>query len=144
MSKILAIDYGLKRCGIAITDDAKMIASPLTTVGEKELLDFVKKQIETNKVDEIVIGLPATLKGEATDATAHVNAFYTALKEKHPGIAIELHDERFTSLLAQKSIHMMELPKMKREKKGLLDKVSAAVLLQSYMDNKQFKQKNKL
>jgi putative Holliday junction resolvase len=144
MSKILAIDYGLKRCGIAITDDAKMIASPLTTVYEKELLDFVKKQVETNKVDEIVIGLPVNLKGESTDATNHVNAFFIVLKEKHPGIAIELYDERFTSLLAQKSIHMMNLPKQKREQKGLLDKVSAAVLLQSYMDHKQFKQKNKL
>ncbi|HYG52347.1 MAG TPA: Holliday junction resolvase RuvX [Flavobacteriales bacterium] len=144
MSKILAIDYGLKRCGIAITDDAKMIASPLTTVAEKELLEFVKKQIETNKVDEIVIGLPTGLKGENTDATAYVQAFFTTLKEKHPGVVIELYDERFTSLLAQKSIHMMDLPKKKREQKGLLDKVSAAVLLQSYMNHKQFKLKNKL
>ncbi len=142
MSKILAIDYGLKRCGIAITDDLKMIGSPLTTVFEKELVDFVTKQILENKVDEVVIGLPSNLKGESTDATIHVNKFFDVLKNKFPTLLIVLHDERFTSLLAQKSIHTMETGKKKRETKGLLDKVSAAVLLQSYLENKLFKKNN--
>lgn len=144
MSKILAIDYGLKRCGVAITDDIKMLATPLTTVMENELLDFVVKQVEQNKVDEIVVGLPSNLKGESTDATAHVNKFFEVLKAKHPTLTLALHDERFTSLLAQKSIHTMQTGKKKRETKGLLDKVSAAVLLQSYIEHKSFRQKNNI
>lgn len=144
MSKILAIDYGLKRCGIAITDDIKMLATPLTTILEKELIDFVNKQVAENKVDEIVVGLPSNLKGQSTDATIHVNKFFAILKTKHPNLILALHDERFTSLLAQKSIHTMQIAKHKREKKGLLDKVSAAVLLQSYLENKSFKQKNNI
>lgn len=144
MSKILAIDYGLKRCGIAITDDIKMLASPLTTVLEKELLAFVDKQVLENKVDEIVVGLPSNLKGESTDATIHVNKFFEVLKAKHPTLLLALHDERFTSLLAQKSIHTMQIAKKKRETKGLLDKVSAAVLLQSYLESKSFKNKNNI
>jgi putative Holliday junction resolvase len=144
MSKILAIDYGLKRCGIAITDDIKMLASPLTTVLESELLAFVEKQVLENKVDEIVVGLPSNLKGESTDATIHVNKFFEVLKIKHPSLTLALHDERFTSLLAQKTIHAMQTGKKKRETKGLLDKVSAAVLLQSYLENKSFKNKNNI
>jgi len=141
MSKILAIDYGLKRCGIAITDDAKMIASPLTTVLETELRSFLKKQISENKVDEIVIGLPVNMKGEATDVTAEVRKLFEELKTVFPDVHIELADERFTSLLAQKSIGMMQIKKTKREEKGLLDKVSAAILLQSYLDHKSSKNK---
>lgn len=144
MSKILAIDYGLKRCGIAITDDVKMLATPLTTVLEKELLEFVNKQVLENKVDEIVVGLPSNLKGESTDATVHVNKFFDILKTKYPNLVLALHDERFTSLLAQKSIHTMQTAKKKRETKGLLDKVSATILLQSYLENKSFKQKNNI
>src|SRR5687768_6733465 len=80
MSKVLAIDYGMKRCGIAITDDVKMIASPLTTIPETELRNFVQKQIRENKVDEIVIGLPVNLKGEATHVTAQVQKLFEELK----------------------------------------------------------------
>lgn len=136
MSKILSIDYGLKRCGIAITDDLKMIASPLTTVENATLADFVKKQVEQNKVDEIVLGYPTNLKGEDTHLTEEVRKFFAVLKTAYPTLKIELYDERFTSSLAQKSISMMNLPKNKREEKGLLDKVSAAILLQNYMDRK--------
>lgn len=139
MSKILAIDYGLKRCGIAITDDAKMIASPLTTVDEKELMDFIQKQVSGNKVDEVVLGYPTNLKGGDTHLSEAVRQFHEKLRNTFPGLVIALYDERFTSLMAQKSIGMMDLPKNKREQKGLLDKVSAAILLQNYMEAKRFK-----
>jgi putative Holliday junction resolvase len=139
MSKILAIDYGLKRCGIAITDDIKMVASPLTTIEQAGLMDFIKKQVNENKVDEIVLGYPVNLKGEDTHLTAAVRKFYAELKTVFPLLAVELYDERFTSSMAQKSISMMDLPKNKREQKGLLDKVSAAILLQNYMDAKRFR-----
>lgn len=139
MSKILAIDYGMRRCGIAITDDVKMIASPLTTVEQSTLMDFIKKQVAENRVDEIVLGYPVNLKGEDTHLTAEVRTFYTALQTAFPTLVVELYDERFTSSMAQKSIHMMDLPKNKREQKGLLDKVSAAILLQNYMEAKRFK-----
>lgn len=139
MSKILAIDYGLKRCGIAITDDVKMIASPLTTVDQQKLMDFIRQQVLQNKVDEIVIGYPVNLKGEDTHLTAAVKLFYAELTKTFPQLVIEWYDERFTSLLAQKSISMMDLPKNKREQKGLLDKVSAAILLQNYLDAKKFR-----
>lgn len=139
MSKILAIDYGLKRCGIAITDDIKMVASPLTTIECAGLIDFIKKQVKENKVDEIVLGYPVNLKGEDTHLTAEVRKFYAELKTVFPLLVVELYDERFTSSLAQKSITMMDLPKNKREQKGLLDKVSAAILLQNYMDAKRYR-----
>lgn len=133
MSKILAIDYGLKRCGIAITDDARIIASPLTVVDEKELLSFLRTQVELNKVTEIVIGLPVNLKGEDTHSSKSVQDLFEKLKATFSQVKIELLDERFTSLLAQRAIHQMQLPKQKREQKGLIDKVSAAILLQNYL-----------
>lgn len=134
MGRIMAIDFGMKRCGIALTDDLKMIASPFDTIERTKLDDFIQKQVQSNKVDEIVIGLPIDLKGKDTDATFEVKKFYDELKQKFTTIRIELMDERFTSMLAQKSIHQMQLPKHKREQKGLIDKVSAAILLQNYLE----------
>lgn len=132
----MAIDYGLKRCGIALTDDLKMIASPFDTVLTTQLDHFLQQQINSNKVDEIVIGLPIDLKGNDTDATNAVRSFYEAVKSKFSTVKFHLMDERFTSMLAQKSIHQMQLPKLKREKKGLIDKVSAAILLQNYLETR--------
>ncbi len=131
--KIIAIDYGLKRCGIAITDDLQMIASPLKTIEEHELFDFLKKQISTNSVIHLVLGYPKDLKGNSTDATNAVNVIFKKLKLQFPTIEITLFDERFTSLIAQRSIHEMQLPKNKREQKGLVDQISAAILLQDYL-----------
>jgi putative Holliday junction resolvase len=135
MGKILAIDYGLKRCGIAVTDDLRMIASPLTTVEEKVLMDFVKKQVESNRVDHVVIGLPTDLKGQDTDATQHVKLFFDQLKNVFPDLAVNLYDERFTSGMASKSLVEMNMKKSKRMEKGMVDQVSAAILLQGYLES---------
>lgn len=141
MGKVLAIDYGLKRCGIAITDDLQMIASPHSTVNEIELVDFLIKLNKSNNIDAIVIGLPIDLRGKETHSSAAVKNIYDKLKSLFPSINIILFDERFTSGIAAKSMIEMNLKKSKRKEKGILDQISATIILQDYLNSKN---KNKM
>ncbi len=136
MARILAIDYGKKRCGIAVTDPMQIIAQGLTTVNTPELLNFLKDYCLTEEVECFVVGLPLNLQAEATDATAAADQFVSRLQEQFPDKAIERIDERFTSVLAQRAIIASGVKKKKRRNKALLDEVSATIILQSYMDRK--------
>lgn len=129
----MAIDYGTKRCGIAVTDPSKIIATGLTTVHSKDIIDWLKKYMEKEPVETIVVGEPKDLRGNATDATQHANAFAALLKKTFPALPIARVDERFTSKMASKTILDSGLKKKDRQNKELVDEVSATILLQHYM-----------
>jgi putative Holliday junction resolvase len=134
MSKILSIDFGLKRTGLAMTDDAKMFAFGLETVDSKTLMDKIGSLIEKEKVDEIVLGLPKRLNNEDSHITENVHLLKEAIQKKFPVLKVELLDERFTSKMASQAMHAAGATKKQKKEKGLIDKVSATIILQSYLD----------
>lgn len=136
MGRILAIDYGTKRVGIAVTDECCIIASPLTTVHSKDLIQFLLDYTMKNVVDVIVVGEPRTLRDEPTDSTKVIDEFSVHLGRKIPHVKVERMDERFTSAIAKQSILMAGVGKKKRQNKGLVDEISATLILQSFMERK--------
>ena len=137
MGRILSIDYGLKRTGIAVTDPLKIIASPFDTVQSKDLLDWLSEYKDKENVERIVVGMPTNLDQSNTHMTAPVDKLIELLKAKFPDIPISHIDERFTSKLAQQAMVIGGMKKKERQKKQNVDKVSAAIILQSYLDRKQ-------
>ena len=136
MSKVLSIDFGLKRTGLAITDDAKMFAFGLDTVESKVLMDKITSLVKDEKVDEIVIGLPKRLNNEDSHVTENVRLLKEAIENKFPLLTVVLLDERFTSKMASSAMHTAGATKKQKKEKGLIDKVSATIILQSYLDGK--------
>lgn len=136
MGRILAIDYGTKRVGLAVTDPLQLIANPLETVHAKDVLAYLKAYVQREPVDVIIIGMPARLSGEATDATQHVVGFVRILKKEFPALPVHTVDERFTSKMAQQAMLAGGLKKKARQDKGTVDRVSAAIILQSYLESR--------
>ncbi|MHC2991035.1 Holliday junction resolvase [Pontibacter sp. HJ8] len=136
MGRILAIDYGNKRVGLAATDTLQIIASPLETVHAQDVLAYLKDYTNREAVEAIVVGMPRRLTGEATDATPHVIGFVRKLQKEFPGIPVHTVDERFTSSMAQKAMLAGGLKKKDRQDKGTVDRVSAAIILQSYLESR--------
>lgn len=136
MARIVALDYGQKRTGIAVTDPMQMIVSPLTTVATHETISFLKKYTEKESISLFVIGWPLQLNGKEGAATRLVANFMRMLKRYFPKVPIIPYDERFTSLMAQHSLVQLGLSKKQRQEKGRLDKISAAIILQSFMESK--------
>ncbi len=136
MARILAIDYGTKRCGIAVTDPLQIIATGLTTVHSKDIIEWLKKYMQEQPVEAIVIGEPKDLKGNKTDASVHADGFATLVRKTFPGLKIVRVDERFTSKMASRTILESGLKKKDRQDKALVDEVSATILLQSYLEMK--------
>ena len=134
MSQILAIDYGRARCGIAVTDDMQIIASGLETVPTKEIFIFLKNYFSLNKVEQIVVGLPTDLKGNLNEVEVHILKFIEKFKTEFPMVEVARFDERFTSKMASFFISQSGKSKKKREEKGLIDKVSATIILQNYLE----------
>ncbi len=133
MSKIIAIDYGSKRVGVAITDSLKMIAFGLSTILTEEVFIFLDELIKKESVSEIVVGLPKNLDNSQNEITDAVSAFINKLNQKYPDIVINSIDERFTSKMAKKTILDSGVNKKRRRNKSLVDKVSATIILQSYL-----------
>lgn len=133
MARILSIDYGKKRTGLAVTDPLKMIATGLTTLPTHELIPFLKKYLQQETVEQFVIGDPKNLDGSATDATVLVKEGIRILTKNFPDIPVIALDERFTSKLAAKSILEGGATKKQRRDKALVDEVSATILLQDYL-----------
>ena len=133
MGKIVAIDFGLKRTGIAITDASNIIASPLTTVDSIHLMTFLIETVKKENVTTIVIGDPKRLNNEATHITENVYLLKEALEKQFPTVKIELMDERFTSKMAFQSMIDNGMKKKQKKKKGMIDQISAAIILQSYL-----------
>ncbi|WP_299705779.1 Holliday junction resolvase RuvX [uncultured Pontibacter sp.] len=136
MARILGIDYGNKRVGLAATDTLQIIASPLETIHAKDVLTYLKAYTQREPVEAIVVGMPRRLTGEATDATPHVIGFVRKLQKEFPGIPVHTVDERFTSSMAQKAMLAGGLKKKDRQDKGTVDRVSAAIILQSYLESR--------
>lgn len=134
MARVLAIDFGLKRTGIAITDPLGMIASPLETVQTSVLGKFLREYFLKEEVNVVVVGLPKRLNNEDTHATQPVLRFVEQFKKKFPEKEVSLVDERFTSKMALASMVEGGMKKKDRREKGNIDKVSAAIILQSYLE----------
>ena len=134
MGKVLGIDYGTKRTGLAITDATQLIASGLTTVLTHDLDSFISDLVSKEDISSFVVGKPVNLDGSSTDSTSHVNGFIKRLKQKYPTISVHQIDERFTSKIAKQSILASGMKKQERQNKALVDKVSATIILQNYLD----------
>ncbi|WP_027419253.1 Holliday junction resolvase RuvX [Crocinitomix catalasitica] len=132
MAQLIALDYGSKRTGIAVTDDSQIIASGLTTVDTPQLFKFLHEYFSKHQVEAIILGDPKKLDGTATDSTAAVEALKNKLKETF-GKPIHMIDERFTSKMAFQAMIDGGLSKKKRQNKALVDEISATIILQSYM-----------
>ncbi|HNP20399.1 MAG TPA: Holliday junction resolvase RuvX [Fulvivirga sp.] len=134
MGRILAIDYGTKRTGLAVTDPLKIIASPLETVPTKSLLTYLGAYVSKETVETIVIGMPKNLQNNDTHSTDQVRKFILALKKTFPDTPVKEVDERFTSKMAFQTMIDGGLKKKARQDKSTVDKLSATIILQSYME----------
>lgn len=134
MARILAIDYGTKRVGLAVTDPLQLIATGLDTVHSLDLFSFIKEYMKTEELERIVIGMPKNLNNEATHSTPHVVGVVRKLKKEFPMLAVTEVDERFTSKLAFNTMIASGVNKKKRAEKGVIDKLSATIILQSYLE----------
>lgn len=136
MGRILAIDYGKKRTGIAVTDTLQIIANGLTTVESHKIFDFLADYLTKEKVDKIIIGLPKKMNNELSENMKNIEPFMNRLRKLYPDMPVEYVDERFTSVLAQKAIIECGVKKKDRQNKALIDEVSATIILQSYLESK--------
>lgn len=135
MGRVLAIDYGLKRTGIAVTDPLRIIATPLETVLTHGLIPFLKTYVQKEPVDEFVIGMPRTMKNEDSAIAPQVRKFVIVLKSAFPGKQVHEVDERFTSSMAHRAMIEGGMKKKDRQIKGNADKISATLILQSFLNS---------
>lgn len=133
MGKIIAIDFGLKRTGLAITDESKLFAFGLDTVDSKKLMEYLIELFKKEKIETIVLGEPKRLDGSDAHVTQNVYLLKEALEKQFPGVPVELHDERFTSKMAFDAMIAGGLKKKQRQDKGMIDKVSATIILQEFL-----------
>jgi putative Holliday junction resolvase len=135
MGRLLALDYGTKRTGIAVSDTLGLIANGLTTVPTHTLFDYLKVYLDREDVERIIVGLPKQMNNEYSDNMKYIRPFVKKLRALYLDIPVEFYDERFTSVLAQKTIFDAGLKKKDRQNKALVDEVSAVIILQSYMES---------
>ena len=138
MSRILAIDYGRKRTGVAVSDAMQIIANGLTTVPTHEWLDFITGYVQKEPVERILVGLPKQMNNEASESMKYIDPFVRSLKKRLPEIPVEFVDERFTSVLAHRTMLEAGLKKKDRQNKALVDEISATIILQSYLESKKY------
>ena len=139
MARILAIDYGKKRTGLAVTDELQIIAGGLTTVATAELVDYILNYVKKEVVERIVVGLPKQMNNTPSENMCRIEPFVNRMRKLLPDIPIEYHDERFTSVLAHQAILASGIGKMARRNKELVDEVSATIILQSYMESRRMR-----
>ena len=139
MGRILAIDYGKKRTGLAVTDVLQIIANGLTTVPTSGLMDFLLDYVAKEPVERIIVGHPKQMNNEDSENMKRIVPFVNLLKKKLPQIPVEMVDERFTSVLAHQAMLDGGLNKKARQDKALVDEISATIILQSYLESKKFK-----
>jgi putative Holliday junction resolvase len=138
MGRIMAIDYGQKRSGLAVTDPCRIIAGGLTTIASADLLEFIKQYVAAEDVELFVVGYPRQTNNTDSDNMKHVASFVERLAQNIPHIPVEYVDERFTSLLAKQAMISGGLKKQKRRDKALVDEISAIIILQSYLERKYY------
>lgn len=134
--RLLSIDYGKRRTGIAVSDPLQLIANGLMTIETKQLLVFLKDYIKKEQVEKFIIGLPIQPNGQPSENYARVQGFARQLATEIPEIPIEFYDERFTSVLAQRAMIDSGIGKKKRRNKALVDEISATIILQNYMESR--------
>lgn len=136
MSRLLSVDYGKKRCGIAVTDPLQIVPGGLATVATSELLAFLKDYTSREQVERIIIGEPKQPNGQPSENLPRVKAFVAQLRKALPEIPVVFYDERFTSVLAHKAMLDGGLRRKARQDKALVDEISATIILQDYMNSK--------
>ncbi len=140
MGRLLAIDYGRKRCGIAVTDSLRIVATALATVPSAGLVDFIKDYISREPVDAIVVGLPTTMSGDPSESMRYITPALGRLRKALPeGFPIVMWDERFTSTLAHRAMIDAGVRKKGRQDKEAIDRMAAVIILNSYLDSPQSK-----
>lgn len=136
MPRIIAIDYGTKRTGIAVTDELQLIASGLTTVETPKLLKFLKEYLAAEDVEALILGEPKRMNNEASEVEGEIGRFRESVEKNHPTLQIIRQDERFTSKMAFQTMIDSGIGKKKRQNKALVDQISATIILQDYLYNK--------
>ena len=136
MERLIGIDYGRKRTGLAASDPLGIFASALDTVPSAKIIDYLQKYSEKETITRFVVGYPMNLDGRPSEAAADVDAFLPVLKKAFPGVPVELEDERFTSVLAHRAMIDGGMKYKDRRNKASVDSISAAIILQGYMDRK--------
>ena len=139
MARLLAFDYGTKRTGLAVTDPGQIVASPFETIHTHEIFKFLDKYLTEEDVEAFVVGMPRDLYDQESHSTQAVKQFVNQLKSKFPSYPVHLHDERFTSKMARDSMIRGGSKKSDRRKKGNIDKISAAIILQSFMEARSYR-----
>jgi len=136
LGRILAIDYGTKRTGLAVTDPGQMIASPMETIPSHELMNYLQAYFEKEKVDLLVVGHPRQMDHSESESMKHIRFFVNAFKKRFPNIPVEWMDERFTSSMAMDAMIAGGMKKSDRRVKGQVDRISASLILQSYLEKR--------
>ena len=134
MDRLVGIDYGRKRVGVAVSDPLRIFASALETVPSAKIIEYLQKYAAAQPIERFVVGYPVNLDGRPSEAAKDVDAFLNLLRKKFPAVPVSLEDERFTSVLAHRAMIDGGVRKMDRRDKSAVDKVSAALILQTYMD----------
>lgn len=138
MGRLLSIDYGRKRCGIAVTDPLRIVATGLTTTSSASLIKFLKEYTAKETVDKIIVGLPTTMRGEPSESMRYITPAINRLKRELPGIEVDFWDERFTSVLAHRAMIDGGMKKMARRDKAAVDEMSATIILNDYLQSKNY------
>lgn len=139
MGRLLAIDFGKKRCGIAVTDPMQIIANGLATVETARLVEFITGYAASEQVDLIIVGYPTTVHGEESESMRYIRPGIGRLRKVLPNIPVEFSDERFTSVLAHKAMIAGGMKKMARRDKAIVDEISASIILNDYLENRRFR-----
>ena len=139
MGRLLSIDFGRKRCGIAVTDTLRIVANGLSTVATHTLIDYVKRYVAAEPVDRIIVGLPTTLRGEPSDSMRYLTPVINRLRKEIAPLPVEFYDERFTSTLAHRAMLDGGMKKMDRRNREIVDEISATILLNDYLQSKAYK-----
>ncbi len=135
MGRILAIDYGKKRTGLAVTDPLRITANPLLTIETKDLINWLKTYFEKEKVDVVVIGHPTQMNGQESESMNYIRPFIANYKKLFPTIPIQMYDERFTSVIAHQAMIAGGLKKKDRQDKAIVDQIAACIILEGYLDS---------
>ncbi len=138
MGRILGIDYGRKRCGIAVTDPLKIIANGLTTVPSHTLIEFLQDYTKKESVERIIVGLPKQLNGNPSESMNYITPFLNRLRKVLPDIPVEMYDERFTSTIAHKAMLDGGMKKKDRQNKEIVDTIAASIILNDYLQSNKF------
>jgi len=143
MGRIIGIDFGTKRIGLAVTDPLQIFASPLDTVASSEFFNYISGYMKTETVDAFVIGYPVQMNNQPSESVRFINPFIKKIKTTFPLVTIHLADERFTSQMAMRTMIEGGVRKKDRQDKSLVDKISASIILQSYLESRSNKTENK-